>query len=490
MNRSVAYSALVGAEHHGIKLFKFCHVQFPALSKKDIHDMFKSGNVSLNGQQITDGASSETKKVSSGDKIDCTHAKVVHQEDLFSVIHREKRFAIVSKPAGVASGFGSPFDMALKSLLWKDTASNSALEVNVLFRPQKSQQSLCVVTADSSSYSLCRQLLCLGLLRPVFKCLTAGYVGDFGSVHCYQSPVTKSHLNVRVMSVSRSRLAGSLSMLEVVPTFNASMMCDCTAVVDPTSKPDEFMPDNICVSLAGTTNNMDSDSVGEDDEEDNQESPLVTSAQQCKAHASCVQHPTLCLRQIVRVLGRNGLKVVGDEGVVKSSKGTFSWLERIELNISCFDYLTSDADSDELFVKNLKASIQDSNAGICWEVPLPPKFAKVMEREESYFQKAALQGAQETSEASGDTSDLPVEYLTGYATFLKQRFKVDNRVMIPRPASETLVLQAFKHYKDSLAPERRNLRVLDLGTGSGCLLLSLLNLCQQDRAQTGDLIGQ
>ena len=59
----------------------------------------------------------------------------------------------------------------------------------------------------------------------------------------------------------------------------------------------------------------------------------------------------------------------------------------------------------------------------------------------------------------------PMAHLLGYREFYGQRFAVDARVLDPRPETETLVNSALG------VPFRR---VLDLGTGSGCILLSLL----------------
>jgi release factor glutamine methyltransferase len=53
----------------------------------------------------------------------------------------------------------------------------------------------------------------------------------------------------------------------------------------------------------------------------------------------------------------------------------------------------------------------------------------------------------------------------GYRDFWKSRFHVTPDVLDPRPETETLV---------SLALERPAARILDLGTGSGCILISLL----------------
>lgn len=60
----------------------------------------------------------------------------------------------------------------------------------------------------------------------------------------------------------------------------------------------------------------------------------------------------------------------------------------------------------------------------------------------------------------------PISHITGKRAFWKQDFKVSADVLDPRPETETLVELAL----DGAAPET----ILDLGTGSGCILLSLL----------------
>jgi len=65
----------------------------------------------------------------------------------------------------------------------------------------------------------------------------------------------------------------------------------------------------------------------------------------------------------------------------------------------------------------------------------------------------------------------PLAYIVGRREFWSLDFAVGPGVLVPRPESELLVEQALKRFPDSKAP----LRVLDLGTGSGCLLLSFLS---------------
>lgn len=65
----------------------------------------------------------------------------------------------------------------------------------------------------------------------------------------------------------------------------------------------------------------------------------------------------------------------------------------------------------------------------------------------------------------------PIAYILGQREFWSRDFSVGPEVLIPRPDSETLVEAALRwNQPRANAP----LRILDLGTGSGCLLLSVL----------------
>ena len=90
----------------------------------------------------------------------------------------------------------------------------------------------------------------------------------------------------------------------------------------------------------------------------------------------------------------------------------------------------------------------------------------------------------------------PIAYILGYKDFCGLRFKVNKNVLIPRPESEELVhkvYQVCKVYKVS-----RPLKILDLGTGSGCIAISLskklrsatFNLTASDISSTALLIAK
>ena len=63
----------------------------------------------------------------------------------------------------------------------------------------------------------------------------------------------------------------------------------------------------------------------------------------------------------------------------------------------------------------------------------------------------------------------PIAYITGYKEFWKNKFKVDKNVLIPRPDTETIVEQVLNDLNINSAK-----KILDIGTGSGCILLSIL----------------
>ncbi len=63
----------------------------------------------------------------------------------------------------------------------------------------------------------------------------------------------------------------------------------------------------------------------------------------------------------------------------------------------------------------------------------------------------------------------PIAYITGNKYFWKNEFNVDKNVLIPRPDTELIVEQILKIYKN-----KKNLNILEIGVGSGCILLSVL----------------
>jgi len=69
----------------------------------------------------------------------------------------------------------------------------------------------------------------------------------------------------------------------------------------------------------------------------------------------------------------------------------------------------------------------------------------------------------------------PIQYILGETEFYGLTFKVDENVLIPRPETEELVEQIIKEtpLPGPLHKRGRKYRVLDIGTGSGCIAVTL-----------------
>ena len=63
----------------------------------------------------------------------------------------------------------------------------------------------------------------------------------------------------------------------------------------------------------------------------------------------------------------------------------------------------------------------------------------------------------------------PLSYITKSKEFWSLNFNLSHNVLIPRPETEILVEQVVKKFKN-----KGSLNILDIGTGSGCILLSIL----------------
>ncbi len=78
--------------------------------------------------------------------------------------------------------------------------------------------------------------------------------------------------------------------------------------------------------------------------------------------------------------------------------------------------------------------------------------------------------AKQTDALNRLASGEPIQYIIGNVDFCGNIIKVDNRVLIPRFETETLVAKTIEEIKRM---GLKDLKIIDLGTGSGCIAIAL-----------------
>jgi release factor glutamine methyltransferase len=76
---------------------------------------------------------------------------------------------------------------------------------------------------------------------------------------------------------------------------------------------------------------------------------------------------------------------------------------------------------------------------------------------------------------------IPIQHIVGFAHFMDLKFKVNKDVLIPRPETEELVQLVLNDFKDV------SIRILDIGTGSGCIAISIKNKLSKANVQAIDV---
>ncbi len=89
------------------------------------------------------------------------------------------------------------------------------------------------------------------------------------------------------------------------------------------------------------------------------------------------------------------------------------------------------------------------------------------------------------------TNDLrkgrPIQYVTNSAWFMSREFYVDESVLIPRPETEELVQWIYEEIKNQKSKIKN---VLDIGTGSGCIPISLKMTMPEMEVTTCDISNE
>ena len=80
----------------------------------------------------------------------------------------------------------------------------------------------------------------------------------------------------------------------------------------------------------------------------------------------------------------------------------------------------------------------------------------------------------------------PIQYILGETSFMDLVFHVDDNVLIPRPETEELVQWVISE----IGNKKSELRILDIGTGSGCIAISLAKALPKSKVTALDVSGK
>lgn len=123
--------------------------------------------------------------------------------------------------------------------------------------------------------------------------------------------------------------------------------------------------------------------------------------------------------------------------------------------------------TSELVARDIKTARLDSEIILAHTLRRPRTYLH------AHGDKALASDLQAVAEARVQlrSARIPLAYIVGHKEFYGRRFKVSPAVLIPRPETETLV-ELAKKYLAHLAQETQP-RIIDVGTGSGCLGISI-----------------
>lgn len=82
-------------------------------------------------------------------------------------------------------------------------------------------------------------------------------------------------------------------------------------------------------------------------------------------------------------------------------------------------------------------------------------------------------------------SGIPVQYIVGNTNFYGYDFKVNRNTLIPRFETELLVEKTYNYIKKYF--NKDNIKILDIGTGSGCIAITLNKLLDNSRVTAVDI---
>lgn len=81
-------------------------------------------------------------------------------------------------------------------------------------------------------------------------------------------------------------------------------------------------------------------------------------------------------------------------------------------------------------------------------------------------------------------NNIPVVYLVKHKEFFGLDFFVNKNVLVPRPDTELMVESALNHLNTTLSPNHDKVLLIDVGTGSGCIPISIMKSSKHKNIKT------
>lgn len=423
----------------GPKLFSFCREKFPQLSKRQLHACFVQCEVVLNGTRV--GRGSETTCLCVGDTVSIQSAGGDYEtSDCLvragvAILYRSPQICVIYKPPGIGCADGSDLSIAVTECIWPsgERLEDHGLSEDIgsvdnrsggrlLYTIGKNQSGLLFAASSPSVLEAACTAVTHGRLQLEIRCVVCGKLVENGAAvvalegsgpqfRIAAREIPEVELLVTLVHSSPCRSVSELSVVDVVPIFR------------PTATASGAATGNSCFRSPPSIRNI--------------------------------------MKHIKFIMSQAGHTIVGDFDMVKKDKGVYLSLCKI---------------------RNLDPVLAPFADAQC---EYPSKFKKLIEREKAFHEKAIISGLQmlqgnadmsaPLSDASAVKSSLeegyPPEYIAQCAQFLGRSYFVNDSVMIPRKSSEALIAAVLKHVAANIE-KHSSFSVLDIGTGSGCLLLS------------------
>ncbi|KAI9599099.1 hypothetical protein BDF19DRAFT_430075 [Syncephalis fuscata] len=472
---------VVSAEEEGLRLHQFLRRNYPEhfSSRRRCIVAIRAGEIHVNG-----AIAEETRIVHFEDNVEVyedVHLSAIRElERLCVTVHHTTTpetvcdasnkatqanswsFSVVWKPAGVASQEIELIDTKIRT--WK--GDNVAFNTQAIYWIEKSASGWLILARNLATFNALQQQLVGGEMQCQFRALCKGKIAPGIPGATIEIPLS------------------SLDSIE--PNDNDDIkknddMADCTNILAVNSSTTTYDSDAILIHVAipvhGRIVNISaSNSAGHlttiDTWLDIQRGSCDSNQQMSECTtAKAVQINVLTKigaigRFIRRALASIGHPIIGNvrgSEALPSGRGKGYMLSLIDLK---FQHPSQDSTLD----KELHFQHEE-----------PSKMTAVRAREERFRAQRRVLEAEDLALAGMelnefDTSEkhTPIAYVTGEKKFCSLRFQVTKDTLIPRISTETLVSAALRWIPQWQQPDSLP-KIMDIGTGCGCLLISVLN---------------